>query len=944
MGRFSTSKARSTIPNKTTNGTSPTSKDSISGRPRATDVPRLSAKAIGSGSTWRTTDYVYDALGRLAEAEIDDGGEVVTQTWSNRDVYGRPRAQSRAINGAVESSSTFATDLRGRITDVSLFTPTRTGQAAYQYTANGELAVVQSRWASGGSWGATRGLQYDHAGPEGELTGIKDYSSGSTYASVASRDVLGRATEIELQGGALVQQQFDLMGRLDWRRATKGGGDWRLQDYSYDNRGRVDGVVASSSTGVGSTTSFTYDEPGWLTQELHTDASGTRTIDYGYDVAGNRLSRLETVGTTTTSRAFTYGYGNVLATVDGSSVSWNAFGETTTDHRGADIDRAGDGAEVGVTDSAGLPLYGFTRGPGGEAVELEESASGDLRSFLWGPAEADFPVSTLDESGTDQAYVSIEGMVVGRLDGGSFVPMAQTAQGGMLLDGSDFLDAGLAFGEESAVASGSPERRVWALLESLPGTAYKLPRRRLYDEDTGRFASQDPIGLAGGDHRFAYLNGDPMGGVDPSGLMGVRGFTPGARVGGPLAWDPTTTGKSMPAWMRSASGNTIPALFRNDTPGCAPNDPFCIRADGEPPPETEEAQGEVDAGAEGWTTDENGVEWRPGDEGMEVLVTPDEPPEEAGGGVMWSEAGNDPANDEDGETDFSSPTWGLDAAAAGNDWASGVEIGSGGGTAVRTPTAREQALCATLDDPLSRKLTLGYSMRQGRPLKLTPGELAHLAYVPESNKVRLAIDEQLGRGFTEIRNHQPGGGALGVGGALDTDSGATTNKTGIQIEGDASSGRDGRLDAFRGKFRVYDSLDFDNFSTDQPGGRDDLTRLGFALMYPYGQPYMVTSDWYPLTIDAGGWRTTMPGFGVGGNPVAGTSQMAEMAGVIFPVSDGVAGAVGGAKFGGGRGGLNAGDVGALAGGTLAFGIVSAAGQECAVAEYAAHQPGGAYGP
>lgn len=426
----------------------------------AVDVPRLTAKAIGSGTTWRTTDYVYDGLGRLAEAEVDDGGEVVTQTWANRDVYGRPRAQSRAINGSIESSSTLATDLRGRITDVSLFTPTRTGQAAYQYTANGELAVVQSRW-NAGSW---RGLEYQHGGTDGELTAVRDYSSGATYASVASRDVLGRATQLTLSGGAVIDQEFDLVGRVDWRRATAGAGDWRLQDYSYDNRGRVDGVVASSSTGVGSTATFAYDEPGWLTQEVHTDASGTRTIDYGYDVAGNRLSRLETVGTSTTSRAYTYGYGTVLSSVDGASVSWNAFGETTTDHRGADIDRAGDGAEVGVTDSAGLPLYGFTRGPGGEAVEVEEAASGDLRSFLWGPTEADFPVSTLDESGADQAYLAIEGMVVGRLDGGSFVPMAQTAQGGMLLDGSDFLDAGLAFGEESAVAAGSPERRVWALL------------------------------------------------------------------------------------------------------------------------------------------------------------------------------------------------------------------------------------------------------------------------------------------------------------------------------------------------------------------------------------------------------------------------------------------------------------------------------------------------
>ena len=259
-----------------------------------------------------------------------------------------------------------------------------------------------------------------------------------------------------------------------------------------------------------------------------------------------------------------------LTAADGAPVSWNAFGETTTDHRGADVDRAGDGAEIGIVDPSGVAMYAFARAPGGEAVEVEDLVAGGTRSFLWGPAEAEFPVSTRDETNTDQAYVGLEGMVVGRLEGGTFTPMAQDAQGGLLLDGIEFLEGSLAFGEGAGSAPGSAERRVWALLgegrvgerqraqAARPvrhgrgsgtqraggpldvstmairsiGTPYKLPRRRLYDEDTGRFASQDPIGLGGGDHRFAYVSGNPLGGVDPSGLvqMDPAGGNPG-RVG-----------------------------------------------------------------------------------------------------------------------------------------------------------------------------------------------------------------------------------------------------------------------------------------------------------------------------------------------------------------------------------------------------------------------------
>ncbi len=58
--------------------------------------------------------------------------------------------------------------------------------------------------------------------------------------------------------------------------------------------------------------------------------------------------------------------------------------------------RAADGAEVGLVDALGTPAYALTRGPGGEAVEVEDEPTGDVRTFLWGPAEADFPVTALD--------------------------------------------------------------------------------------------------------------------------------------------------------------------------------------------------------------------------------------------------------------------------------------------------------------------------------------------------------------------------------------------------------------------------------------------------------------------------------------------------------------------------------------------------------------------
>jgi RHS repeat-associated protein len=96
------------------------------------------------------------------------------------------------------------------------------------------------------------------------------------------------------------------------------------------------------------------------------------------------------------------------------------------------------------------------------------------------------------------------------------------------------------------LGTGATERYVYAGLQSLPGTPFALARQRAYDATVGRFTSVDPIGLAGGDNRFVYGNGDPLGHVDPEGLTAepVMGSasTPGVRGGAAGGfWDPGTS-------------------------------------------------------------------------------------------------------------------------------------------------------------------------------------------------------------------------------------------------------------------------------------------------------------------------------------------------------------------------------------------------------------------
>jgi RHS repeat-associated protein len=57
---------------------------------------------------------------------------------------------------------------------------------------------------------------------------------------------------------------------------------------------------------------------------------------------------------------------------------------------------------------------------------------------------------------------------------------------------------------------------------------------RFYDPTTGRYISADPIGFFGGDFNlYAYVNNDPVNGVDPGAVdLGGSGFSGSIGGGG----------------------------------------------------------------------------------------------------------------------------------------------------------------------------------------------------------------------------------------------------------------------------------------------------------------------------------------------------------------------------------------------------------------------------
>jgi RHS repeat-associated protein len=89
-------------------------------------------------------------------------------------------------------------------------------------------------------------------------------------------------------------------------------------------------------------------------------------------------------------------------------------------------------------------------------------------------------------------------------------------------------------------------------------------RARWYDPQTGRFVSEDPIGLAGGINPYAYAANSPVNFTDPSGLcpdaeISLQGITVYSKPGGCDDTEPNV--ESTLDYLRRMMGGARPGLF-----------------------------------------------------------------------------------------------------------------------------------------------------------------------------------------------------------------------------------------------------------------------------------------------------------------------------------------------------------------------------------------------
>jgi RHS repeat-associated protein len=243
-------------------------------------------------------------------------------------------------------------------------------------------------------------------------------------------------------------------------------------------------------------------------------------LDYGFDAAGRRISiggSLATVGLPATVASASYNAGNRLTswdntartydldgnlTSDGTSTyTWNARGELSGISGPTSATFGYDALGRRISRASGGTTTGFAY-DGATAIQERVGGSPTSNQLIGG---LDATIRRTDAAGSRELLTDALGSTLGLVDAGgtittsySYGPYGATTAGG--------------------TASANPSAFTGRELE--PGGLY-YQRARYYEPGTGRFLSEDPLGLAAGDaNPYRYLRNDPLNGTDPSGLCG----------------------------------------------------------------------------------------------------------------------------------------------------------------------------------------------------------------------------------------------------------------------------------------------------------------------------------------------------------------------------------------------------------------------------------------
>jgi RHS repeat-associated protein len=487
-----------------------------------------------------TNVFTYDAIGNLLTV-TDPRGHATTFTYD-----GLSRLKTRT--DGLGRTETVQYDLAG---NPAKFTDRRGQASTFQYDALNRL--VTESYADG----ATVTRSYD---PYSRLLSAND-SVGGVFSF--AYDAVGRLVA-QNQPNGTVDYTFDALGRM----ATRQVGGQAVATYNYDP---VSNLLSASMPLAGAT--FTYDARNLPAQETRTNGvtsaysydpvgrvlslihsksgAALNTQTYSYDGSGNRIAASNDISQPLTTQA-------AAASVDGSNeLLTNAQTTYTYDSNGNRLTESGPNGSYTYVWDARNRLASITDGNGNRTsfkydflrnlTEIDRTGSGvasqkfvfDIATNVVSLTDASgLPVSVLTGDAIDSHIGSVDSSGTARF--GIADPLGTIEA---TTDSNGNLAASLDYEPYGQTAGSGPAAYPFAFTGRLPVMgSIVYYRKRFYDSATGRFLSEDPLGVAAGDSNFyRYAANNPTELIDP---MGLDAFEHGADQGSAFAGLYTATAKA----------------------------------------------------------------------------------------------------------------------------------------------------------------------------------------------------------------------------------------------------------------------------------------------------------------------------------------------------------------------------------------------------------------
>lgn len=535
----------------------------VNGKLATTGFPEHGT-AQGNG----TTTYTYNSNGELIQKQDPKGQKIKYEYDAKHRLQVVRRYPAGSANEDANQRTTYYYDTNpwdgmmnvgtytsGRLAAVEYGTPLGPVREGYKYHQAGAMTLKRMDQGST-SWRLEAGYTYDN---EGRLVTMTYPNNGKTYTQ--AYDAAGRPNGMtHVEGGSTVNDAWGVVynaaGQLTSLAYRFENFDYS-QGLTYNNRGQLTNLTISKTTTVFPFTTtpmsnLQYNYPAvnaGRIDSMQNELSG-ETVTYQYDV----LSRLTAANAQQWTQQYTYdGFGNLYKkTGTGLAASWNV------DYTSSLVSSKN---QIGTHDANGNPT--------GLSFDVDNRLSAQSGWTGFGYAPDNKRVVRVKPEGGGQ-YKEITfysgnrrlGRYKVSFPGGGGAWDITTLQeehyfAGRRLSPQDRLSSVadarlLPYGEElSTTANGRTKfatyfRDDWG---------YDYADQRYYSQRSGRFLTPDPYIASGGQanpgswNRYAYVEGDPVNYVDPTGLIAARtmctaGFSTEECFGpgGPLSGEMTRNG------------------------------------------------------------------------------------------------------------------------------------------------------------------------------------------------------------------------------------------------------------------------------------------------------------------------------------------------------------------------------------------------------------------